>query len=85
MVLKREKTLVDCFVQSGQIDIFAQLGRGSYDTSPLCMNHASVSKSGQAVMQARLGDYLLFLTTSRMQFGLDVPGIRQVILVSCGE
>ena len=65
--------------------LITQLGRGSYDTSPLCMNHASVSKSGQAVMQARLGDYLLFLTTSRMQFGLDVPGIRQVILVSCGE
>ena len=58
-----------------------QLGGSRYDTSPFCMNHAQVSKSGQSVLQARIGEYLLILTTSRMLLGLDVPGVRQVILV----
>ena len=62
--------------------LITQLGSGRYDTSLFCMNHSSVSKSGQAVMQARIGSYLLILTTSRMLLGLDVPGIQQVILVT---
>ena len=62
--------------------LITQLGNGCYDSSPFCMNHSSVSRSGQAVMKARLDSYLLFLTTSRMQFGIDVPGIRQIIMVT---
>ena len=46
------------------------------------MNHSNVSKSGQAVIRARLDSYLLFLTTSRMLLGLDVAGIKQVIMAS---
>ena len=62
--------------------LISQLGSGRYDTSLFCMNHSSVSKSGQAIMQARIGSYLLILTTSRMLLGLDVPGLQQVILVT---
>ena len=65
--------------------LITQLGNGCYDSSPFCMNHSSVSKSSQAVMKARLDSYQLFLTTSRMQFGIDVPGIRQVVMVDSCE
>ena len=59
-----------------------QLGGSRLDTSPFCMNHSQVSKSGQAILQARINEYLLILTTSRMLLGLDVEGVRQVILVA---
>ena len=67
-----------CLVHGWLMD---QLGGSRLDTSPFCMNHSQVSKSGQAILQARIGEYLLILTTSRMLLGLDVPGVRQVILV----
>ena len=67
-----------CLVHGWLMD---QLGSSRLDTSPFCMNHAQVSRSGQAILQARIGEYLLILTTSRMLLGMDVPGVRQVILV----
>lgn len=62
--------------------LISQLGGGRFDSSLFCMNHSNVSKSGQAVIRARLDSYLLFLTTSRMLLGLDVAGIKQVIMAS---
>ena len=62
--------------------LVSQLGSGRHDNSLFCMNHSSVSKSGQAVIQARLDKYLLFLTTSRMLLGLNIPGILQVIMAT---
>ena len=61
--------------------LITELGGGRHSTSLFLMNHSSVSKSGQAVIQARINNYLLILTTSRMLLGMDVAGLKQVIMV----
>ena len=49
--------------------------------APFAMTHASLPSSDEGVLQSRKGDILVFLTTSRLLLGVNIPGVNLVIMV----
>ena len=58
-----------------------ETGYKLYNEAPFAMTHASLSSSDEAVLERRRGDILLFLTTSRLLLGVNIPGVNLVIMV----
>ena len=58
-----------------------ETGYRLYSDSPFAMTHASLPSSDEAVLQKRMGDILLFLTTSRLLLGVNIPGVNLIIMV----
>lgn len=50
-----------------------------YKDSPFVMNHSSLSRSDEAILERRKDDILLYLTTNRMLLGVHIPDLVQVI------
>ena len=49
--------------------------------APFVMSHASLPSCDEAVIQHRRSDILLFLTTSRLLLGVNIPGVNLIIMV----
>ena len=47
------------------------------------MTHSKLSKSDETVLQRRMkaGDIMLFLTTSRLLLGVNIPGVNLIVMV----
>ena len=58
-----------------------ETGYKLYSDAPFAMTHASLPSSDEALLQRRRDDILLFLTTSRLLLGVNIPGVNLVIMV----
>ena len=58
-----------------------ETGYKLYSDAPFAMTHASLSSSDEGVLQSRRSNILLFLTTSRLLLGVNIPGVNLVIMV----
>ena len=58
-----------------------ETGERTYDTSPFAMNHSSLSTTDEMMINSKQDDIHLYLSTNRMLLGVDIPGVRHVIMV----
>ena len=82
---KRAIIFFRCTRVMGEVNswLMSQTGYKSYIDAPFVMTHSKLSKSDEAVLQCRIksGDILLFLTTSRLLLGVNIPGVNLVVMV----
>ena len=76
-------TLTSCIEIFTFAWLMSQTGYRSNIDAPFVMTHSKLSKSDEAVVQRRMkyGDILLFLTTSRLLLGVNIPGVNLVVMV----
>ena len=61
--------------------LIRETGERTYDTSPFAMNHSSLSTTDEMMINSKQGGIHLYLTTNRMLLGVNIPGMRHVIMV----
>ena len=61
--------------------LMGETGKRTYDNSPFAMNHSSLSTTDEMMISSKQEGIYLYLTTNRMLLGVNIPGVRHVIMV----